>query len=63
MRAFQSPVRGDEIMKICGLNEGKLVGVLKTAIEDAILEGEIENSYDAALQYLMVIKDDFLQKD
>ena len=33
MRAFQSPVRGDEIMKICGLKEGKLVGVLKTAIE------------------------------
>jgi len=63
MRAFQSPVKGDEIMEICGLKEGKLVGVLKTAIEEAILEGEIENNYDAALQYLMEIKDGFLSKN
>ena len=38
MRAFQSPVRGDEIMQVCGLAPGPLVGKLKTAIEDAILD-------------------------
>jgi putative nucleotidyltransferase with HDIG domain len=60
-RAFQSPVRGDEIIKICGIKEGKKVGEIKTAIEEAILDGKIENSYDAALKYLMEIKDDFLK--
>ncbi|MFC1784898.1 CCA tRNA nucleotidyltransferase [Candidatus Neomarinimicrobiota bacterium] len=58
-RAFQSPVRGDEIMKVCGLKEGKQVGQIKSAIEEAILDGQIENTYEAAFKYLMKIKDDF----
>jgi putative nucleotidyltransferase with HDIG domain len=41
MRAFQSPVRGDEIMKVCGLQPGPKVGKLKKMIEEAILDGEI----------------------
>ncbi len=60
MKAFQSPVRGAEIMEICKLKEGKKVGEIKSAIEDAILEGEIENTYEAALDYLMKIKDKYL---
>ncbi len=59
LKAFQSPVRGDEIMKICGLTEGKTVGAIKSAIEEAILDGEIENTYVAAFEYLMKIKDEF----
>ncbi len=59
LKAFQSPVRGDVIMKECGLTEGKQVGQIKSAIEDAILEGEIENSYDSAFDYMMKIKDSF----
>ena len=58
-RAFQSPVRGDEIMQVCGLKEGKQVGQIKSAIEDAILDGEIENTHEAAFKYLLDIKDDF----
>ena len=58
MRAFQSPVRGDEIMQVCGLAPGPLVGKLKTAIEDAILDGKLPNEHDAALTYLLTIKDD-----
>ena len=61
MAAFQSPVRGDEIMKICGLDPGPAVGRLKTAIEEAILEGRLENTHDAALAYLQEIKDEVLQ--
>ena len=58
MRAFQSPVRGDEIMQVCGLAPGPLVGKLKTAIEDAILDGKLPNEHDAALTYLLAIKDE-----
>ena len=57
MRAFQSPVRGDEIMAVCGIGPGPQVGKLKTMIEEAILEGEIPNDHDAAYAYLLKIKD------
>jgi putative nucleotidyltransferase with HDIG domain len=52
MRAFQSPVRGDEIMKLCKLPPGPAVGYIKRTIEEAILSGEISNTYEAAKMYL-----------
>lgn len=61
MRAFQSPVRGDEIMELCGLKPGPKVGQLKKMIEEAILEGEIPNEHDAAWEYLLKIKDKVLK--
>lgn len=60
IRNFQSPVRGEEIMKICNLQPSKAVGVLKKSIEEAILDGIIPNEYEAALEYLYKIKDDVL---
>ena len=60
LRAFQSPVRGDEIMKICNIQPSKKVGEIKTAIEDAILEGKIGNNYEEAREYLLKIKDEYL---
>ncbi|MFZ5517158.1 MAG: CCA tRNA nucleotidyltransferase [Candidatus Zhuqueibacterota bacterium] len=57
MKAFQSPVRGDEIMAICGIAPGPHVGILKKAIEEAILDGIIPNEHDAAFEYLLTIKD------
>ena len=60
LRAFQSPVRGEEIMQICNLQPSKKVGEIKTAIEDAILDGKIGNNYEEAYQYLLSIKDSFL---
>jgi putative nucleotidyltransferase with HDIG domain len=61
LRAFQSPVRGDEIMKICNIPPSKKVGEIKSAIEEAILEGIIKNDYNEALDYLHKIKDNFLE--
>lgn len=60
MRAFQSPVRGDEIMAVCGLNPGPAVGIIKNMIEEAILDGKIPNEHDAAFEVLCKIKDDLL---
>jgi poly(A) polymerase len=60
LRAFQSPVRGEEIMAICGIPPSKTVGILKSAIEDAILDGRIPNEYDAAREFLLKVKDDIL---
>ena len=57
LRNWQPPVRGDEIMRVCGIEPGKRVGVLMKAIEDAILDGRIPNEHDAALEYLLSIKD------
>ncbi len=57
IRNWQPPVKGEEIMKVCGLGPGPLVGKLKTAITDAILDGLIPNEHDAALAYLLEIKD------
>ena len=60
LRNFQSPVRGDEIMEICGLKPGREVGMIKHKIEEAILEGEIKNDYDEAKEYLYKIKAELL---
>ncbi|MBT3539212.1 HD domain-containing protein, partial [Candidatus Parcubacteria bacterium] len=51
LRAFQSPVRGEEIMKECGLKPGPTVGKIKKALEDAILDGVIPNEYEATKEY------------
>jgi tRNA nucleotidyltransferase/poly(A) polymerase len=63
IRNFQSPVDGNEIMKICDIPPGKKVGEIKTKIEEAILDGEIPNEYDAALEYLYKIKDNVLRRE
>jgi putative nucleotidyltransferase with HDIG domain len=56
LRAFQSPVRGHEIMELFDLPAGKKVGEIKSLIESAILDGEIKNTHADALLMIKSLK-------
>ena len=53
IRNFQPPVSGDEIIKTFNLKPGREIGIIKEAIKEAILEGEIPNEYDAAYAFMI----------
>lgn len=52
IRNFQPPVMGDEIMAMFHLEPCAMVGILKQAVKDAILDGLIPNEHDAAVVYI-----------
>lgn len=53
IRNFQPPVSGEEIMKIFNLQPCQEVGILKSAIKDAILDGVIPNEHEAAYAFML----------
>ncbi len=55
IRNWQPPVTGEDIMTTFGLGPGKEVGQIKNAIREAILEGEINNDFDQAYNFMLKV--------
>lgn len=61
LRKWKNPVDGNEIMEALGIKPGPVIGEIKDDIKEAILEGEIPNEHDAAFDYMMKIKDRYIE--
>jgi len=53
VRNFQPPVSGELIMETFGIGPGREVGIIKTTIKDAILDGDIHNEFQEAFQLML----------
>lgn len=59
LRNFQPPISGEIIIETFDIKPSKLVGDIKNAIKEAILEGEIHNDYNEAFNFMLKIAKDY----
>jgi len=55
IRNFQPPVTGEYIMAYYGIGPCAEIGLIKSAIKEAILEGKIENTFEDAVQEMILL--------
>ncbi len=53
IRNWQPPISGNVIMETFSINQCKEVGIIKKSIREAILDGEIENTYKDAFNFML----------
>tara|TARA_R110000868_G_scaffold408293_5_gene691019 strand:+ start:51580 stop:52995 length:1416 start_codon:yes stop_codon:yes gene_type:complete len=61
IRNWKNPLTGDEIMKALNIAPSKTIGDIKDAVKEAIINGEIPNTHDAAHEFMMNNKKDFIK--
>lgn len=60
IRNWKNPLSGEEIMKALNIEPSRTVGDVKDAVKEAILNGDIPNDHDAAFEFMMKHKEEFL---
>ena len=52
LASWRPPIDGSDIMTTLGLTEGKMIGIIKSRMENAIIDGLIPYEREAALTYI-----------